>query len=175
MIEKVEFRRLRRSKNIRLSVRADGRILLTYPWWISHKKASLFLNAQQAWLQKQLLKFKESKHSLLGDGSRADYLLKKEEARALILERLAYFNRFYQFNYQGVSVRNQSSRWGSCSQRKNLNFNYRLIYLPDSLRDYVIVHELCHLQEMNHSQNFWHLVAKTMPDYKELRKKLRAL
>ena len=175
MTEKVEFRRLRRSKNIRLSVRVDGRILLTYPWWISQKKASLFLNTQQTWLQKQLLKFKESKHSLLNGGSRADYLLKKEEARVVILERLDYFNRFYHFNYQRVSVRNQSSRWGSCSQRKNLNFNYRLIYLPDSLRDYVIVHELCHSQEMNHSQNFWHLVAKTIPDYRELRKQLHSL
>jgi predicted metal-dependent hydrolase len=175
MIEKVEFRRLRRSKNIRLSVRVDGRILLTYPWWISQKKASHFLATQEDWLQQQLIKFKSSKKSLLNAGNRADYLLRKEETRILILERLAHFNLFYQFSYQRVSVRNQSSRWGSCSQRKNLNFNYRLIYLPDSLRDYVIVHELCHLQEMNHSASFWHLVAKTMPDYRELRKKLRSL
>jgi predicted metal-dependent hydrolase len=77
MIEKVEFRRLRRSKNIRLSVRVDGRILLTYPWWISQKKASHFLATQEDWLQQQLIKFKSSKKSLLNAGNRADYLLRK--------------------------------------------------------------------------------------------------
>ncbi|MBU0727650.1 M48 family metallopeptidase, partial [Patescibacteria group bacterium] len=65
------------------------------------------------------------------------------------------------------------SRWGSCSDRKNLNFNWKLIMAPIEIIDYVVVHEMCHLKQMNHSSKFWNLVAEKMPDYKELRKWLK--
>jgi predicted metal-dependent hydrolase len=67
----------------------------------------------------------------------------------------------------------QKSRWGSCSRKKNLNFNYKLIQLPLELADYIVVHELCHLQEFNHGQGFWNLVGETIPDYKARRDELR--
>ncbi len=102
-----------------------------------------------------------------------DYLLNKEKARRLISSRLAFFCEKYNLSYGRLSIRDQKTRWGSCSQKANLNFNYRLIYLPEELRDYVIVHELCHLIELNHGQNFWSLVAKTFPNYLELRHRLK--
>jgi len=74
-----------------------------------------------------------------------------------------------------VSIRNQKTRWGSCSRQKNLSFSYRLFLLPPRFCDYVIVHELCHLKEMNHSPKFWALVARTFPDYKKLRREMKAL
>ncbi len=79
----------------------------------------------------------------------------------------------YGFVYNRVAIKDARSRWGSCSQKKNLNFNYRLVFLPPHLVDYIIVHELCHLKEFNHGPNFWVLVAETMPTYKEYIQELK--
>jgi len=106
---------------------------------------------------------------------RAHYAKHKEAARALVHERLVYWNQLYNFTYNRVAIRNTRSRWGSCSSKKNLNFNYRIVFLPSELQDYLIVHELCHLQEMNHAPQFWALVAQQIPDYKERVKALKSL
>lgn len=105
--------------------------------------------------------------------NRQDYLARKEEARSLVMERLEHFNRFYNLIYKRVSVRQQRTRWGSCSRKGNLNFNYRLLDLPAEIADYIIVHELCHLKEFNHSRNFWNLVAESLPDYAARRARLQ--
>ncbi|MFH0969337.1 MAG: M48 family metallopeptidase [Patescibacteria group bacterium] len=107
--------------------------------------------------------------------SRKEYLKNKERARIFVKEKLEYFNQFYNFNWQRISIRNQKRRWGSCSQKGNLNFNYKIIFLPEKCAGYIIVHELCHLKEFNHSRRFWELVVKTLPDYREIRKELRKL
>lgn len=112
------------------------------------------------------------RRGILG-GFRKEYLKHRETARTLAHERLEFFNANYGFAYKKVAIRNQKSRWGSCSKAGNLNFNYRLILLPPPLVDYVIVHELCHLTEFNHSKNFWALVAQTVPDHVRLQKELK--
>ena len=104
---------------------------------------------------------------------RGAYLKYKETARALVNERLAVLNSAYGFKYGRIAIRNTKSRWASCSKKGNLNFNYRVVYLRQDLLDYLLVHELCHLQEFNHSKKFWELVARTIPDYKTLRKQLK--
>jgi hypothetical protein len=101
------------------------------------------------------------------------YLANKERARQLVLSRLEYFNRFYGFTWGRVAIKNTKRRWGSCSKKGNLNFNYRVALISQDLADYVLVHELCHLGQFNHSRAFWELVAKTLPDYKVARKKLK--
>lgn len=101
------------------------------------------------------------------------FLANKERARKLILERLDHFNRAYGFTWHRVAVKNTKCRWGSCSKKGNLNFCYKLVFLPAQLADYIIVHELCHLGQFNHSRAFWDLVAKTMPNYKSLRSELK--
>lgn len=88
--------------------------------------------------------------------------------------RLAHFNEAYGFALGRVAIKNHKSRWGSCSKKGNLNFNYKIALLPPELADYVIVHELCHLGEFNHSPRFWALVARTVPDHRALRARLRA-
>lgn len=101
-----------------------------------------------------------------------NYIKYKKDAATLVKERLEYFNQFYNYKYGRVAIRNQKTRWGSCSKKGNLNFNYKIVLLSPKQADYIIVHELCHLKEFNHSERFWILVAKVVPDYKEVRKSL---
>lgn len=105
--------------------------------------------------------------------SEQDFLLNKASAKALALSRLQYFNQFYNFSYKRVTIKNTVTRWGSCSRQGNLNFNYRIATLPPELSDYIIVHELCHIGEFNHSRDFWNLVARTIPNYLQLRAELK--
>jgi hypothetical protein len=98
---------------------------------------------------------------------------KREQARCFVENRVSYFNKFYNFEINRVAIKNTSTRWGSCSSKKNLNFNYKIIYLKPEQADYLIVHELCHLGELNHSKRFWELVSKTIPDYVETNKELK--
>ncbi len=97
----------------------------------------------------------------------------RKKAEEVIHDRLQFFNEHYQFRYHRVTLRNQKTRWGSCSSRGNLNFNWRLIMAPIEVIDYVVVHELCHLKEMNHSARYWALVEQAIPDYKKHRKWLK--
>ena len=107
--------------------------------------------------------------------SRSAYLKHREAARTLVKERLEYFNSMYGFTIGKIAIRDQRSRWGSCSRKGNLNFNYRIALLPPHLADYIVVHELCHLKEFNHSKQFWDLVARTVPDYLACRKALHSV
>jgi predicted metal-dependent hydrolase len=104
-----------------------------------------------------------------------NYLKYKESARGIAISRLEYFNTFYGFKYNRIAIRDQKTRWGSCSKKGNLNFNYKIALIPEKARDYIIVHELCHLGEFNHSRNFWNLVKKTVPDYLEIRRALKKI
>lgn len=112
---------------------------------------------------------------ILDTRSKKEYLQYKDRARELVYRRLEYFNALYGYTYKRISIRNQKTRWGSCSKQGNLNFHYKIAFLPEHLADYIIVHELCHLKEMNHSKKFWDQVARTMPDHKARRRQLRML
>ncbi len=107
--------------------------------------------------------------------SAARYVQHKEAARALVHARLAHFAPQYGVIFGRVAIRNSRSRWGSCSQLGNLNFNYKVLLLPPALADYVVVHELCHLKHFNHSPDFWAEVARAIPHYKALRAQLRKI
>lgn len=98
---------------------------------------------------------------------------KKEQVRRFVESRINYFNKFYNFEINRIAIKNIATRWGSCSSKRNLNFNYKIIYLRPELADYLIVHELCHLGEFNHSKKFWAQVAKTIPNYVEINKELK--
>ncbi|MDE2031078.1 MAG: DUF45 domain-containing protein [Patescibacteria group bacterium] len=129
------------------------------------EKVNLIKEARKEHLLKLRLKRKEE---------RLEYLKNKEEARRVILSDLERINEIYKFKYARVAIRDQKTRWGSCSKKKNLNFNYRLLFVSKEEREYVIAHELCHLVEMNHSKNFWDLVASFSTEYKIHKAKLKA-
>ena len=90
----------------------------------------------------------------------------RSKARTHFESRVAYYHTITGGNYTSITVRDQKSRWGSCSSSGTLSFNYRLLFAPPKVLDYVVVHELCHLTHMDHSPNFWNMVEQIMPDYR---------
>lgn len=162
----------KKAKKIRLSIHCDGSFVATRPAGLSENIVEKFIIQKTAWVLSKLEYFKQFKGSISGS-NRGDYLKHKDEALKLANERINYFNKIYNFRFSKISVRNQKTRWGSCSRKRNLNFNYKILSLPKYISDYVIVHELCHLKEFNHSRNFWNLVAKAIPDYLDIRKELK--
>ena len=97
----------------------------------------------------------------------------RRQGRRVFMERVAHWNDQYGFNYGRIAIRDQKSRWGSCSRQGNLNFNWRLLLAPLAVLDYIVIHELAHLKEGNHSPRFWALVAEKCPSYREHRAWLR--
>jgi len=162
-----------RAKNLRLTVNLQGELIVTKPWFVSTRQAEKFVQQKSVWIAKKIKAVKE-KSLLVGIGV-DDYYRLKEQTRVFVTQKVEKFNEFYHFDYRRIFIRNQQTRWGSCSIQKNLNYNFRLVLLPERQADYIIVHELCHLREMNHSPRFWHLVSQTIPDYQEARRELRKI
>lgn len=169
-----QLRKRRGGRHLWLRISADGAVLLTLPQRLAKSEADKFVQSKAGWIQKHLERVKHLRPQRISkEESMTKYRHYKGYARALALERLAHFNDFYRLAHGKISVRNQSSRWGSCSRENNLSFNYRIALLPRELADYIIVHELCHVREHSHQTRFWKLVAQTMPNYQAHRLALR--
>ena len=97
----------------------------------------------------------------------------RERAREVITDKVTYFQRFIGKSVGEIRIKEQKSRWGSCSSQGNLNFNWKIVMAPDEIIDYLVVHELCHRLPMNHSKEFWDSVGKIIPDYKKREKWLK--
>lgn len=171
----IEYIIRKRKKQTRylLAVHRGGRVTLTIPYFISLQKAEAYILQKKEWLRSVFQKYPQKKRVSIAE-QKKEYQTHKEKARRFVHERLSELNEQYGFTYRRIAIRRNSSRWGSCSQLGNLNFDYRILFLPPPLQDYLLVHELCHLQEMNHSKQFWLLVAQTIPEYRKLRKELQA-
>lgn len=155
------------SKRISFSLKSKDTIVVNKPSYVPERLAIFYIKKEAKYIISKINSISEIKISSYKDS--------KEEARILIKQRLNHFNQIYKYNYNQVRIKNQLSLWGSCSKAGNLNFNYRLLFLKAELRDYVIVHELCHLKELNHSAKFWQLVQVAMPNFKELRRELKKI
>lgn len=149
--------------------------MVTAPIRASDFFIASFVARHTGWIEKMLVKIQKRKTNwFVPEGVANDsFSACKKQAKAFILARLERYRDIYGLSYRRVSVKNMRSRWGSCSRGKNLNFHYRLLFLPVWLADYVIVHELCHLKHLNHSKQFWELVALTIPDHRTARQELR--
>ncbi len=156
-----------RAKYIRLSVYLDGRVVITRPFFVQEEEALKFLKTKTDWILKKCNSTTKNDYQ--------EYIKYKKAAYNLVKKRLDFFNKIYNFKFNRIFIKNQKTRWGSCSHLGNLNFNYRIVFLSPDLRDYIVVHELCHLKEFNHSADFWNLVKITIPEYKQLRRKLKSV
>ncbi|EKE16366.1 MAG: hypothetical protein ACD_11C00018G0002 [uncultured bacterium] len=165
-----ELKKSKRARQMRLVVDYFGKISVTIPWRLNEKTAEDFLIKKSDWILERKEYFSKFKDKTFIKTSRKDYLKHKETARKIITERVKYFNGFYNFKFNRINIKNQKTLWGSCSQGGNLNFNYILALVSAEIVDYIVVHELCHLWEFNHSKEFWRLVGLTIPDHKEKRK-----
>lgn len=165
----------RRAKLMRLSISPESGLVATLPLGFDSGRLEKFLKQKAAWILRKLKLVAKYKKRPRLKASAGEYKSLKFQALALAKEKVNYWNRFYNFNYNRISIKNAKTRWGSCSKKGNLNFHYKIVELPEPLLDYLIVHELCHLKEFNHSAGFWELVGKAAPGYNELRKGLRKI
>ena len=176
--KKVEYslRQSARARCLRVTIYPGGELAATLPRNFSLEQLENFLRQKADWILRKMNLARKRKPSIsLPKASRKEYLARKKEAFELVENKIDYFRGIYNLCPARISIRNQKSRWGSCSRKGNLNFNYRIFHLPEKYQDYVVVHELCHLKEFNHSKRFWDLVGEAVPDYKEIRKQIRNL
>jgi len=173
--EKIEYtsRRYRKSKNLRLAIDSYGGLTASRPWYVGERTVANFILERAEWIMEKINQARVNNSGKVFRDSKKEYSTYKEQARKIVLSRIAELNKNYQFEFSKIFVRNQKTRWGSCSSRGNLNFNYKIVFLSEKMVDYIIVHELCHLKEMNHSERFWRLVAQEVLDYKIIRKDLQ--
>ncbi|MDP2630613.1 MAG: M48 family metallopeptidase [Candidatus Uhrbacteria bacterium] len=159
-----------RAKHVRISIGCDG-VVVTQPVGVLFENIEALVQRKINWIVKKV-DFVNNLGPRRGS-TREEYMRTRDEALSLVCSRIEHFNTLYRYTFQNISIRNQRTRWGSCSRRGNLNFNYRIIHLPPELVDYIIVHELCHLAELNHSTRFWKLVERHIPRHNELRRELK--
>lgn len=168
-----KLRKSKRAKRMRIAVYCDTSVVVTLPYGIKENIVEKFLSAKAVWLLDKILYFKKYGKLIFIKGGKREYQKNKEAALNLAEERVNYFNKIYKLKFNKITIKRQKTRWGSCSKKGNLNYNYKILFLPEAMVDYIIVHELCHLQEFNHSRKFWNLVAQAAPSYLEIKRELR--
>lgn len=164
-------------KTVAIQVNSDLSVTVRAPRSASEKDIEEILKKKEAWISKHIEKIKKTKERLEAEPTekltREKVIALAEEALKVIPARVEYFARVIGVTYGKITIRNQKTKWGSCSSKGNLNFNCLLMLAPPEVLDYVVVHELCHRKQMNHSKAFWSEVEKVLPDYKEARKWLK--
>lgn len=162
----VEVRRSKR-KSAAIKITADMQIVVFVPLYVSDNEIEKMVISKSKWIDEHMLKVQ----STIDERSKLEKITFEQikeladQAVEYIPKRVKYYAEKENFVYNKITIKNLVSRWGSCSTKGNLNFNCLLMLTPDYVIDYVVVHELCHLREMNHSEKFWAEVEKIMPDY----------
>ena len=175
----ISIKRHHWSRRVKITVGRDGRVLVTMPKRASLSRVQAFINEKRAWIEERVerAKMRQGKDPLqLPPSTSSGQALGKGERHRLQVLIEPLVTRYCQMlgaECERISIRAQRSRWGSCSSKKTLSFNVRLALLPIELVEYVVVHEVCHLREMNHSPAFWKLVETAIPDYRKRRAALQ--
>ncbi len=176
----IEYNLIRSSrKTIAIQVSPDGSVTVRAPNRCSRAAAEEYVQKNREWIRRTQAQLqnraREQKdyRERLPEWTKEDYEKHQELARQVLQRRAEYYARQMQVSYGRVAVKDQKTRWGSCSAKGNLNFNWRLILAPGEVLDYVVVHELAHRREMNHSARFWNLVESVLPDYQQRKRWLK--
>ena len=162
----VEVRRSKR-KSAAIKITADMQIVVFVPLYVSDNEIERMVISKSKWIDEHMLKVQ----STIDERSKLEKITFEQvkeladQAVEYIPKRVKYYAEKENFVYNKITIKNLVSRWRSCSTKGNLNFNCLLMLTPDYVIDYIVVHELCHLREMNHSEKFWTEVEKIMPDY----------
>ena len=162
-------------KTLAIEIRPDMRVVVRAPEKIPQNEIMKFVEEKQNWIKKHLVQMyfkaeenkKQKKEPAL---TNADIEKLCQKALSVIPDKVKYYAEIMGVTYGRITIRNQKTRWGSCSSKGNLNCNCLLMLMPDKVLDYVVVHELCHLKQMNHSKKFWKEVERYMPDYPNYKK-----
>ena len=170
----VEVRRSKR-KSAAIKITADMQIVVFVPLYVSDNEIERMVISKSKWIDEHMLKVQ----STIDERSKLEKITSEQikeladQAVEYIPKRVKYYAEKENFVYNKITIKNLVSRWGSCSTKGNLNFNCLLMLTPDYVIDYIVVHELCHLREMNHSEKFWAKVEKIMPDYQRAELRLK--
>lgn len=166
----MEYQLIRSSrKTIAIQIKPDGEVIVRAPKRLTMAEIRRFVAARQPWIQKHLPKQRAAVQKLT-EAERSELVLR---AKKLLPEKTAYYAPLVGVDYGKITIRSQHTRWGSCSSRGNLNFNCLLMLVPEAVLDYVVVHELCHRKQMNHSSAFWAEVEAVLPGYREPKRWLK--
>ena len=155
-------------KTIEIKITRNAEVIVRAPESMNLSQVQDFIKKKEKWIRTHLLKVQKQKKQ-----QKETEQISKEEVSDLIFKakksfplKVNYYAEKMGVSYGRITIRKQKTRWGSCSSKGNLNFNCFLMLAPESVQDYVVVHELCHRKQMNHSKQFWKEVEKIMPDYK---------
>jgi hypothetical protein len=168
----VLFERSKRAKRISISVKPLKGVRVAVPYRLSFKKAAQFAQIKADWIKIHLEKMKQYERQGYFNSNPADGI-DREEAKTLLTMRLKQLAKNNGFSYNRVFIRNQKTRWGSCSSKNNISLNMKLVKLPDELIDYVILHELVHTRKKDHSKAFWAEMDKFVGNGKKMASKLK--
>ena len=162
-------------KSIALEIRPDATVLVRAPFGMKDGEIQSFIKEKENWILTHLERVKERNKSRNNPEKLSTDEIRRlaHLASQVIPVKVRQYAAIMNVQYGRITIRSQKTRWGSCSGKGNLNFNCLLMLTPDEVTDYVVVHELCHLIEMNHSKAFWAQVERVLPDYRQQRKWLK--
>ncbi|MCI8326771.1 MAG: M48 family metallopeptidase [Lachnospiraceae bacterium] len=155
-------------KSIVIKIKEDGTVLIKAPNFVSEKEIDRIVQKRADWIAK--CKERQNNKRTFTEQEISEY---RKRARLRFTETVRNYESQLGVSVNKIYVKDQKTRWGSCSNKGNINLNWRLILAPQEVMEYVIIHELCHLKEMNHSKNFWKLVEDACPDYRERKQWLK--
>lgn len=171
IIEDIElpiiFERSRR-KTLAISVTDKMQLYIKAPLRMPEREIDRFIKQRKFWIYKQAKRVQKAAENHV-EYSEREQMMMREKARSVLTEKTDRYKKELNVEYNKIRIGDQKTRWGSCSSKGTISYSWRLILMPEEIQDYVVVHELCHLHEMNHSKRFWEWVAGVIPDYQRRR------